>query len=129
MSANVRKSAKKHGQHAQAIAALLSTPTLEKAAAQCGVAEVTIRRWLREPAFAAAVRAAGQQLIDGAVAHLQGALLEASECLRRNLACGRPSVEVAAARAIWEAAGTQQQIALLNAQIQALEQRVNAPRK
>ena len=88
--------------------------------------EVTLRRWLRTADFAAAFHAASAEMRDAAVARLQGGLLEASETLRRNLTCGKPSVEVAAARAVWDVAGVQQQLAKLTEQIQQLEQRLDA---
>jgi hypothetical protein len=109
---------------ARAIVALLAAPTIAQAADLCGVNEVTLRRWLRTADFAAALRAASAEMLDAAVARLQGGLLEATETFRRNLTCGKPSVEVAAARAVWDVAGVQQQLTALAAQIQQLERRI-----
>jgi hypothetical protein len=109
----------------QAIAALLASPSIAQAATTCNVAESTLRRWLRDPAFSAAFRQASSDMLDGAIGRLQGGLVEAAEALLRNLTCARPSVEVNAARALWDTAGVQRQLALLAAQLQQLERRMD----
>jgi len=81
----------------QAIATLLTEPTLGVAAAKCGVAESTLWRWLRRPDFQSAYQLARRSVVDAAVANLQQAATEAVACLRRNLTCGNPGVEVRAA--------------------------------
>jgi hypothetical protein len=63
----------------QAIAALLTCSSIRAAADECGVNESTLRRWLREPAFGAAYRAASASVLDGAIGRLQAGLVEASE--------------------------------------------------
>jgi hypothetical protein len=88
----------------EAIAALLLEPSLDAAAARVGVAPATLARWLRLPSFARKYRAARRAVVESAVARLQQASGEAVACLRRNLSCGRPSVEVRAAEAILDAA-------------------------
>jgi hypothetical protein len=45
-----------------AIAALLAEPTIEAAARKAGISESTLLRWLQEPAFKAAFRAARRQV-------------------------------------------------------------------
>jgi|GEM_PF-664803 len=57
----------------QALAALLSEPSIEKAACKTGVNEATLRRWLREPAFRSAYRQARRELVENAVARIQAA--------------------------------------------------------
>jgi hypothetical protein len=57
----------------QAIAALLTQPTLAKAAAECGVGERTLRRWTKEPLFAAAYQEARRQFLEMSLGRLQRA--------------------------------------------------------
>ena len=57
----------------QAIAALLTAPTLGKAGEIAGVSERTLRNWLAEPAFAAEYRKARERLIAQTVAVLHSA--------------------------------------------------------
>lgn len=54
-----------------AIAALLAQPTVEKAAAACGVGERTLYRWLRDQAFSAAYRRARREQFAHAVSLAQ----------------------------------------------------------
>ena len=82
------------------IAALLSEPTHAAAAAKAGVGEATVQRWLRDPEFLAAYRAARRAVIESAVGRLQQASEKAVTTLERNLACGQPGVEIRAAVAI-----------------------------
>ena len=51
----------------RAVAALLQEPTVTRAAAAAGVGERTIRRWLAEPAFRAAVLAARREAFGHAI--------------------------------------------------------------
>ena len=51
----------------QAVQALLNEPTLGRAAAATGVNERTLRRWLKEPAFKAAVLAARREAFGQAI--------------------------------------------------------------
>ena len=83
-----------------AVLALLASPTLEAAARSAGVSPVTLWRWQRDPAFQEEYRAARRRMVEGALAALQHAAAEAVATLRRNLACGSPSVEVRAAVAV-----------------------------
>jgi hypothetical protein len=52
--------------------------------------------------FAAAYQAARRQAFGSAVGRLQQASADAVDALRRNLSCGTPAAEIAAARAILE---------------------------
>jgi hypothetical protein len=88
----------------QAVAALLAEPTLEAAAASAGVGSATLRRWLREPEFAATYRQVRRHVVEGAVGRLQQAATEAADALKRNLTCGKPAAEIAAAKALLETA-------------------------
>jgi hypothetical protein len=84
----------------KAIAALLSTGTIEQAARQAGVCEKTLRNWLAQADFAAAYRGAREQVVEQAVAVLQQASIHAVAALHRNLSCGRPACEISAANSL-----------------------------
>ena len=84
----------------RALAALLSEPTIAQAATQANVSESTLLRWLAEPSFKARYRDARRQVVELAVTGLQQATSEAVETLSRNLQCGVPSSEIAAAKTI-----------------------------
>lgn len=83
-----------------AILALLAHPTIPEAAKACGVSETTLWRWLQRDDFREKYREAQNKVFDGALGSLQGATIEAVDCLRRNLNCKNPSAEVQAARII-----------------------------
>jgi hypothetical protein len=87
-----------------AIAALLSCQTIGEAANACGVAPVTLWRWLQDPSFDAQYRAARKQVVERAVSELQLATCEAVMTLRRNLRCENPTVQVRAAQIILDLA-------------------------
>jgi hypothetical protein len=55
----------------RALAALLSEPTVEKAAAKAGVGYRTLKGWLAQPAFLSAWRAARRRVVEEAVVVLQ----------------------------------------------------------
>ena len=59
--------------HEQAIAALLSCSTVEEAAGKVGVSYSTLKRWMHDPAFAAAYRNARRELLDVSVGRVQAA--------------------------------------------------------
>src|SRR5262249_33731567 len=107
-----------------AVAALLAEPTIERAAQSAGVGYRTLKLWLTQADFLAAYRAARREIVEGAVMRLQQAALAAVLALERNLTCGKPAAEIAAARAVLEQAlgGVQlfdlaQQLADLRAQV------------
>src|SRR5262245_59396765 len=55
----------------RAIEALLTSATQKKAAEKAGIGERTLKRWLAEPAFAAAYRQARREVVEHAVGILQ----------------------------------------------------------
>ena len=63
------------------IASLLTEPTHAAAAAQAGVSEATVQRWLHLPGFQAAYRQARRQLVEGAVGRIQAATGQAVDTL------------------------------------------------
>jgi hypothetical protein len=105
-----------------AIAALLACPTIEEAAERSGVANSTLRGWLREPAFQARYRAARRQVVEQAISGLQQASGEAVAALRPNLTCGVPAAEIAAAKAIIDQAITGVELVDLAERVEQLEQ-------
>lgn len=88
------------------IAALLECPTYAGAAAQAGVSEVTVWRWLQDTDFAAAYREARTQVVDQAIAHLQKATGQAVSTLEAVMgdAEAPPSSRVAAAKTVLDLA-------------------------
>ena len=85
-----------------AIAGLLTERTHALAAAKAGISEATVARWLRDPQFKSAYKAARRAVVDSAVGRLQASAAKAVDALEKNLACGRPSDENRAAVAILE---------------------------
>jgi hypothetical protein len=83
-----------------AILALLAHPTIPEAAKAAGISESTLWRWLQVDDFREKYREAQNKVFDGALVSLQGATMEAVDCLRRNLKCNNPWAAVHAARAI-----------------------------
>jgi Helix-turn-helix domain of transposase family ISL3 len=119
---SVKRGDKRERLRDQAIAALLTHNSIRAAADQVGVDESTLQRWLKEPAFGAAYRAASASVLDGAIGRLQAGLVDASEALL--LSANRASVQVNAAKSIFDLVNVQAQLSALAAQLQALEQRL-----
>ena len=111
----------------QAIAALLSTPTLKDAAQASGVSEVSLWRWMQLPEFQAQYRTARRQIVERAVSELQAATGEAVETLKRNLHCEQASVEIRAAQIILEQAVKGVELIDLQERVEALEQAAEQP--
>lgn len=88
--------------HEAAIAALLIEPTIERAAAACGVGEKTLRRWLARPDFVERYRAARQEILTATVGELQRGALDAARVLRELLTntATPAAIRVRAARSI-----------------------------
>jgi phage terminase small subunit len=86
------------------VQALLTCPTVRKAAKAAGVAERTARTWLADPAFKAELEAARRAAMEGAVRQLSGACSRAVATLRRLLKCGHPATEARAALGILDQA-------------------------
>jgi hypothetical protein len=106
----------------KAVAALMSSRTLEDAAATPGleVSERQLRRWLKDDGeFRGAHREARQEAIRLATARLAALTGEAVAALERNLACRKPSAEIRAALGVWE-------LTLRAAQLEDHEERLTA---
>ncbi len=84
------------------IEALLSEPTVGRAALSAGVGERTLRRWLHDPEFRAAYDRARRQVFGLALGRLQAGASEAVAVLRSTIADSgvRPSDRLAAARSL-----------------------------
>jgi hypothetical protein len=105
-----------------ALAALLSEPTIALAAKKAGIGESTLLRWMAEPTFKARYRAARREVIEHAVSTLQQGAATAVATLTRNLACGLPASEIAAAKAVLDFAVKGVELVDLTERIEALEQ-------
>ncbi len=84
----------------KALAALLTCRTIGSAAKKAGVGERTLHRWLNDPVFRQAYLAARRQVLEQATSVLQRASAAAVTALEKNLTCGTPTAEIAAAKAI-----------------------------
>ncbi len=65
------------------IHALLSEPTLVRAAAKCGVHEHTLRRWLKQPEFRATFSRACARCLDGTITQIAESLVAVLPAPRR----------------------------------------------
>jgi len=86
----------------KAIAALLTTDTVEQAASVAGIAESTLYRWLKDPTFLEQYRKARKAAVDQAISTLQERANKAAKALI-DIAEDQempPSTRVAAAREI-----------------------------
>jgi hypothetical protein len=106
----------------QAIAALLSESTVEKAAAKAGVGYRTLKLWLTQPDFMAAYRAARRVVMEEAIVVLQKLCTSAALTLGRNLNCGKQASENVAAMAILDRAFKGVDVLDMADRLDALEQ-------
>ena len=93
---------KRHRRQEAAIAALLTEPTVERAAARAGVGYRTLKAWLHEPTFQRAFRAARREIVETTIGQIQQATGRAVRALVRNFRCGKPAAEIRAAAVILE---------------------------
>ena len=111
------------------IVALLAHDSISAAARAINIGEKTAHRWLALPEFQREYRAARRQLVEQSLAALQSATVEAVECLRRNLTCEKPNVEVSAAVAIIGQAIKAVELVDLEERLSELESRTAATSK
>lgn len=111
----------------QAVAVLLGVPDHAQAAALIGCGVSTLRRWLADPAFQAAYRAARRAVVEQAVAQLQRASGEAVAALHRNLNAPRPGDQIKAALGILDRAARGVELIELAERLAALERRLGGP--
>ena len=110
-----------------AIAALLAKPTITEAAAEVGIGEATLRRWMHEPDFRLAYREARGEHLERVLARLIQASTKAIDTLERNLeTIDSPATEVrAAATLLRELVRTREQVDLTD-HLEGLERRLTA---
>jgi hypothetical protein len=108
-----------------AIGALLSQPTILAAAESVGIGEATLRRWLKNPGFLAAYRAARRDTLEHCVALLQKASIGAVETLQQSLQATSEGVRLKAACAILDYSMKGAELLDLEARISALEELPN----
>jgi hypothetical protein len=113
----------------RAILAILSEPNREAAARASGVSLTTLNRWKRQPAFQEALRTARAELVEETLGLLQLAASGAVGALAKNLKCGRPSTEVAAALGILDRLVRSTELFNFAARLEELERQVLPKRK
>lgn len=91
-----------HPKQEAAIIALLETGSLDATAKQLNIGVSTLARWMKREEFQASYQAARQRAFEAGLSRLHTLTGQAVETLRRNLTCGRPSVEIRAAGVILE---------------------------
>ena len=106
----------------QAIAALLTEPTVEAAALKAGIGYRTLKGWLQVPAFKEAYRQARTEVLERVVAQTLAACGEAVGTLRANLGCDTPAARNTAAKTILETATRGVELLDLEARLAALEE-------
>ena len=115
--------AKFHAKHEAAILALLSEPTIEKAADAAGISHATLSRWLLRSDFQAAYSAARRRAFEASLSRLQNLTGKAAEALRRALTCGKTANESRAAGLILEHAAQAALLIEFSDRLRVLEQR------
>jgi hypothetical protein len=108
----------------KAISALLSEPTIRKAAEQAGIPERTIYLWLKNGEFDTAYRAARRESVQQATARLQFASSAAVSVLCQLMAKDtvHASIRLSAAKTILELSIKTLELDDLAARLEALEQ-------
>ena len=107
----------------QAIAALLTSPTIQDAALSCGITARTLQRWLREPGFQEQYRATKSQLLESTVNKLRTIGIDGVTALHR-VAVDKESpagATVSAGRAILEVLLKAVEVQDLDARLTELE--------
>jgi hypothetical protein len=107
-----------------AVLALLSEGTLERSAEVARVGVTTLKRWLKDEAFAAALKAARRRRVEESTWELQGVVREAVAALRRALSCGKPGTEVRAALGVLDRAWHGLELTDLAARVEELERQL-----
>ena len=106
----------------KAIAALMSSASITKAAALVGVNERTIYTWLEDPAFETAYRTARREAVQSATARLQQASGAAVVVLCQLMVNGTQSIKLSAAKTVLDLGMKSVELDDLAARLAALEQ-------
>jgi len=111
-----------------AILALLSSKNVEESARVAGVTPRTLYRWLNEPEFAAAYRAARRQAYGQSISRLQQGSTAAATTLLKVMVdiATPPSTRVRAAEAVLNHAAKAIEIEDIDARLRELEQAAEA---
>jgi hypothetical protein len=112
----------------EAIVALVSQRTIEDAARACDTPARTLYRWLKEPEFDAAYRAARRQAYGQSISRLQQGCTAAATTLLKVMVdvATPPSTRVRAAEAVLSHAAKAIEIEDLDARLKELEMAVEA---
>lgn len=112
----------------RAVIALLRQPTLAKAAREAGLNERTLRRWLNDEGFRAALDATRHEVYGEVLSCMQGGAEKALEALHGVLDddAARPSEKVAAARILLDQAHRAAEVLDLDERMSALEKALEA---
>ena len=107
----------------QAIAALLSQPSIGGAAKKVGIAEKTLFRWLQLDEFQRAYKNARRQVIDQTIAQIQSVMSEAVRTLLNVMSddATLASAKVSAARALLDIGFKVVEIEDLESRIEKIE--------
>ena len=105
----------------QAVAALLSEPTVAAAAARIGVGESTLRRWSQQPAFRAAYAVARRRPLEAALTDLQLGARRAVAASLRHVDGENPNASVRAASVTLDHAARGAELLDLAARVERLE--------
>lgn len=103
------------------ILALLSSPSIRKAAAKVGAQEKTVRAWMDQPEFMKAYRAARRRVMEQAVGLLQRAMGKAVQTLVKNLDAAKASDQIKAATSILDHAQKGDEAGALLEEVQELK--------
>ena len=124
VSANVRLGELNERQQ-QAIEALLTADSKADVAAQVGVTDRTIRRWLAEPTFRTALGAARRSALELALCDLSRVARQAARTLARRLRSQDESVQIRAADRLLSHLVKLREVLDVEAELQALGERMN----
>src|SRR5262249_13167652 len=106
------------------VLALLSKPTISKAAAEAGVSERCLRKWMQLEAFRTAVRAARQEMFETAVARLVKLAAAAVATLARGLKAAKDADKIRAADLLLRHGRDAVEVDDLARRVRELEQRL-----
>lgn len=121
--------AKSEAVREQAILALLSEKTLEKAASRAGVAVLTLRRWMSDDeAFKAEYHAARRAVYEAGISRVNALVGKAVDTLDDLMNCTNPAVQLGASRAIVDVGMYQQDASAIMQKLDEIEARQGAKR-
>lgn len=124
--------AKLSGKQERAIVALCGAPSIVAAAREVGIGESTLRRWLTDSAFLAALRRARNDAFAESLARLQlltGKALRALERVLDSTTGTQDAARVTAARAVFDLALRTRTDGEVEERIAALEDRLRNVRR